>query len=186
MMEENQFLEAGLLRQLADSMHRMQYEAVQLLPEDLPPITDGGMPYAWLVLAVLGCALFALGGRKLVLRKRLERKWPALSAFVCGGGDTEAALYEFKRLELLSAMIEGDALLGGGEWFALTDSEQAVALGTVMDKSTKELAEKLACTPSYIYNVRASIRKKWNLDSDVNLRSAIAERYAQTGKPMPE
>lgn len=42
-----------------------------------------------------------------------------------------------------------------------------------------------APTPSYIYNIRASIRKKWDLDAAVNLRSAIAERYAQTGTPFP-
>lgn len=175
----------NLLQKLAESMQKVQYQALELQKDDLPSLDSDLPQFGAIVLGIAGSMLFVLGLGKLVLRKKLALRWPALSEFARKGGRSVEALHEFKRLELLATIIRGKTDSEFGEWFALTDSEQVIALGTLVDKSTKELAEELACTPSYIYNVRASIRKKWKLDADVNLRSAIAERYAQTGKALP-
>lgn len=175
-----------LLLELADSMEKVEYHALSLQAEDLPPLGGELLDALGAWGCILGCLFFLLGLRQWLLRRQLQRRWPGMFGFVMTSQGVAEALYEFQRAELLSSVLSGSLNTDSGGWLALSDSEQAIALGTLMDKSTRELADELACTPSYIYNVRASIRKKWDLDPEVNLRSAIAERYAKTGKPFPK
>lgn len=176
--------ERDLMMHWADSLQRVEFDLDATRVEQLASPTEWGREWVWVVwavFAVLVLVYFVMWRN----RRRALKNWPALSSFLREGGGVDAALDEFHRLELLVGLANRSLKPQFSEWYALSDSERIVALGTLMDKSTKELAMDLACTPSYIYNIRASIRKKWELDAEVNLRSAIAERYAQTGTPFP-
>lgn len=85
----------------------------------------------------------------------------------------EEAIREFRTLELLVGLGIPQVRQTAGAWNELSQTEQAVALGVLQNRATTDLAQELACTVSHIYNLRASIRKKWNLDTDIPLSAAL-------------
>ncbi len=45
------------------------------------------------------------------------------------------------------------------------------------DKTVQDLADELACTPSHVYNLRTSIRKKWQLETEESFAQSIRARH---------
>jgi DNA-binding CsgD family transcriptional regulator len=58
-------------------------------------------------------------------------------------------------------------------WGLLSASEQEVAIYLAEGLSAVAIAHRMSCTTRYIYNMRSSIRKKWDLDADEDLMGAI-------------
>lgn len=67
-----------------------------------------------------------------------------------------------------------DASRSHPKWLELSATEQELAFYLVQHFSIKEIAVKMSCTVGHLYNVRSSIRKKWNLEPEEDLISAIA------------
>lgn len=63
--------------------------------------------------------------------------------------------------------------LNKGKWSLLNASEQEVAIYLAEGLSASTIADRMSCTTRYIYNIRSSIRKKWELDADVDLVHSI-------------
>ena len=135
-----------------------------------PPVADHLLPQAvsysdWALgaLIVVGALGIVGGGVVWCQRSRARRNWPFLFKHLTDEPHLEEALREFRTLELLVG-------LGIPQ---VRQTEQAVALGVLQNRATTDLAQELACTVSHIYNLRASIRKKWNLDTDIPLSAAL-------------
>lgn len=59
--------------------------------------------------------------------------------------------------------------------FDLSQTEMEVLTALSAGRTTDEIAKDLACTPSYVYNVRSRIRKKLDLPVDVDLERHIEQ-----------
>lgn len=65
----------------------------------------------------------------------------------------------------------------GEKWALLSPSEKEVAEFLVQHLPVSQIAKRMACSQSYVYNLRSSIRRKWDLDPDDDLvRAILAER----------
>ena len=65
----------------------------------------------------------------------------------------------------------------GEGWNLLSSSEKEVAEFLVQHLPVSQIAKRMACSQSYVYNLRSSIRRKWDLDQEDDLIHAIlAER----------
>lgn len=62
----------------------------------------------------------------------------------------------------------------------LSDSELEVAVYLAQHLTVEEIARKLACTKGHVYNLRSSIRQKWELHPDDDLARTI--RRIQSGE----
>ncbi len=62
----------------------------------------------------------------------------------------------------------------------LSDSELEVAMYLAQHLTVEEIAQKLACTKGHVYNLRSSIRQKWELHPDDDLARTILR--IQSGK----
>lgn len=130
-------------------------------------------------LVIAGTLLMLWAGWKWWQLRGRMRHWPELDRFAKGTGDEEAARTELRMLELLASLRDPEARTVSSAWNKLTPSEQVVAWGTMRNRSVQDLAEELACTPSHVYNLRTSIRKKWQLNSDESLGQAIRARHSE-------
>lgn len=130
-----------------------------------------------IVLAVvcLGAGLWwAFERRKLLAAAREVGRSPeevALAAY--------AAAPLFRRspfpAEAWSAFLsEEEAVPVSARWALLNASECECALLLSKGLSVAEIAVQLACSPSYVYNLRSSIRKKWNLAEHEDVVEAIS------------
>lgn len=128
-------------------------------------------------LVIAGTILMVWAGWKWWLLRRRLRHWPELDQFAKGSGNREAVETELRMIELIASLGDPEARKLPSMWNKLTLSEQVVAWGTMQERSVKDLAEELACTTSHVYNLRASIRKKWELDSNESLGQAIRTRH---------
>lgn len=140
----------------------------------LTSIADGDV-LIWAVLAGTGVVLLAW---IWILHRRHRgavAHWPALRARFAGMGEPADADVELRSLELLVGLKYPDTRKSTSAWQSLSPSEQVVAMGLLKHKTVHQLAQELACTPSHIYNLRTSIRKKWNLDREVSLQQAAEE-----------
>jgi FixJ family two-component response regulator len=105
-----------------------------------------------------------------------DQSFTQLSHYLETGKNRTVALAELEQIEVLSSLLLPEADNAHNDWFRLTSSEKQVARGILNDVPAHELADELMCTPSHIYNLRSSIRKKWGIESNQALRQAIAER----------
>jgi len=148
-----------------------------MLPQELPSAdgeredneTEKWVPspewsaYSWQIgllqfsLIVAGILLTGQSHRRFRkgTRENLQA-WPGLGQFLETGQPQPQAFEEWKRLQLLSSL---------------------------QHKAVAEIAEELSCTPSYIYNLRSSIRKKWGIDNNESLAAAIEERIDRGDVP---
>ena len=109
--------------------------------------------------------------------KARSAPWPELTRFAHGSNNADGAAEELRMLELVASLSDPETRTHSSAWTQLSPSEQAVVWGTMRERSVQDLAEELACTPSHVYNLRTSIRKKWKLDSKESLVQAIRTRY---------
>lgn len=56
-----------------------------------------------------------------------------------------------------------------GIWPELTQREKQVALLLALRYPPQEIAEMLQCAPTYVYNMKSALRKKWNLATSSDL-----------------
>ena len=66
-----------------------------------------------------------------------------------------------------------DDPVGHKLWELLTTSEQEMARLLGQSIPVNEIANRMACSPSYVYNLRSQIRQKWQLDAADNLADFI-------------
>jgi FixJ family two-component response regulator len=92
---------------------------------------------------------------------------------------SEEALAQVRVLEHLVGMQDRSTLHRAGVWNVLTTAERAVVQGILADKTVQEMAKDLACTTSHVYNLRASIRRKWELDPEQQMRAAIKQHLRE-------
>jgi len=78
-------------------------------------------------------------------------------------------------------LSEEEAVPVSGRWALLNASERECALLLSKGVSVPEIAVELACSPSYVYNIRSSIRKKWNLAGHEDVVAAIAAEVQTEG-----
>lgn len=64
------------------------------------------------------------------------------------------------------------------KWRLLSPSEQECAVLLHRGMKVAEVAVSLACTVSYVYNVRSSIRKKWGLAEEEDVVDAIRKELS--------
>ena len=126
---------------------------------------------AWALLAG-GCALTVAAWLLMRQRRGLLAEFGGDAGQTLFAGihaaspEAEAAWRAFK-----SAPVE--PALDDERWRQLTDSEREVAACLAQHLSVEEIARQLACTKGHVYNLRSSIRQKWNLAPDEDLARAI-------------
>lgn len=84
--------------------------------------------------------------------------------------EVRRALYATELLAL--AVRERQASQRGrlpGIWPELTQREKQVALLLALRYQPQEIAEMLQCAPTYVYNMKSALRKKWNLATSSDL-----------------
>lgn len=116
-------------------------------------------------------AFFVLGMwfRGMARLPRFAEEWEVLrDAIEVTGSNDEAEL----ALKLLLAKPSSDPI-GHNLWDLLTASEQEVARHLGQSIPVTEIAKRMACSPSYVYNLRSQIRQKWQLDPAENLVDII-------------
>ena len=129
------------------------------------------------LMVALGTALMVRAAWMVWRTRALTNRWPNLLMFAEGKGNRDEAEAELRMLEFIAGLRHPETRRLSATWNKLTPSEQVVAWGTLHDKSVQNLADELACTPSHVYNLRSSIRKKWQLDSGESLAQSIRARY---------
>ena len=126
--------------------------------------------FGWASAAMI---LFVGSGSVFFLRNQsLLRSIPEdIKAVDEAWGQGEGALNE-EALKLLR--IHGaEGSKAKGVWSLLNASEQEVAIYLAEGLTVATIADRMSCTTRYIYNIRSSIRKKWDLDADADLIEAI-------------
>lgn len=160
-----------------------EFDDLGSAPEALPD----AVPLNWLgivALGLLGLGMMIWAGWKWYRRRSIQALWPNLSHLSAPNADQDSAQSELTLLEFLVSLTDEKARQRAALWHALTPSERTVALATLNDEPTQDLAQRLVCTTSHVYNLRASIRKKWNLDPDLPLRVAIAQVLEEEANAM--
>jgi DNA-binding CsgD family transcriptional regulator len=133
--------------------------------------------WALVALGVWLCTLvFAVGWLRI---RRYERailnvtsEWyPDLATAPLAGEWSDSVRTEWTQLQRLNPSDSGAST---GRWLLLSAPEKEVAQLLVQHISVRKIAKQMACSPSHIYNVRSSIRRKWNLEASENLIEVIA------------
>ena len=180
-----------------------------MLPQELPSVdgeredneTEKWVPspewsaYSWQIgllqfsLIVAGILLTGQAHRRFRKGTRKDfQAWPGLGQFLETGQPQPQAFEEWKRLQLLSSLqqipqVQRVHSAANADWALLNVTEKTVAIQLLQHKAVAEIAEELSCTPSYIYNLRSSIRKKWGIDNNESLAAAIEERIDRGDVP---
>ena len=122
----------------------------------------------WWFLALdglLAAAVLAMWFRGMARAPRFSEEWEVLrDAIEATGANVEAEL----KWKLLLAERAEDPV-GHKLWELLTTSEQEMARLLGQSIPVNEIAKQMACSPSYVYNLRSQIRQKWQLDAADNL-----------------
>lgn len=84
-----------------------------------------------------------------------------------GSADSEVSVNESLKVGDLASTVTK------GKWSLLNASEQEVAIYLAEGLTATTIADRMSCTTRYIYNIRSSIRKKWELDAEDDLISSI-------------
>ena len=133
--------------------------------------------WAIAVMVLLGLALMSRAAWMMWRTRTLLKAWPELERFADGKGNREQAEAELRMLEFVAGLRHPETRKVSAAWNKLTPSEQVVAWGTMHDKTVQDLADELACTPSHVYNLRTSIRKKWQLETEESFAQSIRARH---------
>lgn len=122
----------------------------------------------WWLLALdglLAVAVLTMWYRGMARGPRFSEEWEVLrDAIEATGANVEAEL----KWKLLMAERADDPV-GHELWELLTSSEQEMARLLGQSIPVAEIAKRMACSPSYVYNLRSQIRQKWQLDAADNL-----------------
>jgi len=128
-------------------------------------------------LGVWGCALLLAVGwlrirryERAILNVTSER-YPALASAPLAQEWTDSVRKEWTQLQRLDPPDSGAST---GRWRLLSAPEKEVAHLLVQHLPVRKIAKQMACSPSHIYNVRSSIRRKWNLEATEDLIEVIA------------
>lgn len=126
--------------------------------------------FGWASAAMI---LFVGSGSVFFFRNRsLLRSIPEdIKAVDEAWGQGDGALNEEALKSLRIHGAEGSK--AKGVWSLLNASEQEVAIYLAEGLTVATIADRMSCTTRYIYNIRSSIRKKWDLDADADLIEAI-------------
>lgn len=122
----------------------------------------------WWLLAMdglLAVGVLAMWSKGMARAPRFSEEWEELrDAIEATGANVEAEL----KWKLLMAERADDPV-GHKMWELLTTSEQEMARLLGQSIPVNEIAKRMACSPSYVYNLRSQIRQKWQLDAADNL-----------------
>ena len=147
----------------------------------LPSADLNGFYAAMAALSLGNLAVGAFAIRYFGARRRMK-PFQVLDAYLQSPTEdahAAEALAQFQLLEFLVGMQDTATRRRAGTWNVLTSAERAVVQGILADKTVQEMAKDLACTTSHVYNLRASIRRKWGLDSEQPIRVAIKQRLEE-------
>lgn len=166
-----------------------QFDALGIVPFDPNPMSaflqKKRTATLQLILVVLSTGFVVLGVIAMRWRKAhlqmLEPHesyenhpaWMALSSAQVSPEATHA----WKSLLSQRSMQHHDS----GQWALLSNSEKEVAMGLAEAIPVSEIAKTMACSESYIYNIRSTIRRKWELKPDEDLVEAIRRIYNRDG-----
>ena len=121
-----------------------------------------------------------------------ERRKLRSAAREVGRSPEEVALAEYAAAPLFrrapfpteawSAFLsEEEAVPVSARWALLNASERECAQRLSRGLAVPEIAVELACSPSYVYNLRSAIRKKWNLAEHEDVVEAISKELKGEG-----
>ncbi len=121
-----------------------------------------------------------------------ERRKLRSAAREVGRSPEEVALAEYAAAPLFrrapfpteawSAFLsEEEAVPVSARWALLNASERECAQRLSRGLAVPEIAVELACSPSYVYNLRSAIRKKWNLAEHEDVVEAISKELKGDG-----
>ena len=136
-------------------------------PPELPEIDP---TFPWPIITALLFAFASWGWLIQSQNHRLLLQWIRDAR---QSGWRNGAWEEWEELKLARGMESKAKLdLPHPDWNLLSPSEREVALLFSQGMSVDFIAEKLQCTRPHIYNLRSSIRQKWNMEKseDLNLR----------------
>jgi len=143
-------------------------------------------PWAWATFA-LGLAAAGAG-----CWWWLERRWLRAAAREAARTPEERALAGYaaasrtRRVPFPEAawqafLAEEEPGPVSPRWGLLTNTERECARLLSKGTSVADIAVELACSPSYVYNLRSSIRKKWKLADHVDVVDAILAELKEAG-----
>ena len=126
-------------------------------------------------------ALSGILGLTLILIKewrlgRILRPWNEITLHLKTGQNQQSALKQLKFLQIRIAIFQHDIRRLDSDWMMLTPSERELASKIIQGKAADEIATQMNCTTSHVYNLRSSIRKKWQLNTEEDFIQAIEER----------
>lgn len=125
----------------------------------------------WLLAVdgMLACIVLGMWLRGMARLPRFAEEWEVLRDAIEETGFNEEAELTLKGL---LAKPSNDPI-GHNLWDLLTTSEQEVARHLGQSMTVQDIAKRMACSPSYVYNLRSQIRQKWQLDAADNLVDII-------------
>ena len=121
-----------------------------------------------------------------------ERRKLRSAAREVGRSPEEVALAEYAAAPLFRRapfpaeawsvfLSEEEAVPVSARWALLNASERECAQRLSRGLAVPEIAVELACSPSYVYNLRSAIRKKWNLAEHEDVVEAISKELKGDG-----
>ena len=125
------------------------------------------------LLGILGLTLILLQEWR---RSRILNPWNEITWHLKTGQNQHGALEQLKLLQIFIAIFQHDVMRLESDWLMLNPSEREVAIKIVQGKAADEIATQMNCTTSHVYNLRSSIRKKWDLNPEEDFKKAIKER----------
>lgn len=170
-----------LFQQLEEGMDQ---PGVVYPPSDFVALPAADLPvfHAAVVAFALGSLAWTMVAWKKWGGRRRLRPFAVLDAYLQGPLEdvrSEEAIAQVQVLEHLVGMQDKAILHRAGIWNVLTTAERLVVQGILADKTVQEMAKDLACTTSHVYNLRASIRRKWELDPEQPMRAAIKQHLRE-------
>ena len=143
-------------------------------------------PWAWATFA-LGLAAAGAGcwwwleRRRLRAAAREAARTPEERALAGYAAASRTRRVPFPEAAWQAFLAEEEPGPVSPRWGLLTNTERECARLLSKGTSVADIAVELACSPSYVYNLRSSIRKKWKLADHVDVVDAILAELKEAG-----
>ena len=143
-------------------------------------------PWAWATFA-LGLAAAGAGcwwwleRRRLRAAAREAARTPEERALAGYAAASRTRRVPFPEAAWQAFLAEEEPGPVSPRWGLLTNTERECARLLSKGTSVTDIAVELACSPSYVYNLRSSIRKKWKLADHVDVVDAILAELKEAG-----
>lgn len=127
----------------------------------------------WVVALLLGVAAWGLRRQVKKMTVFDAGDWQSISDEILSPQANPNIWEDWRAFLNLSQTVQEF----GEKWNRLSPSEKEVAEFLIQHLPVSQIAKRMACSQSYVYNLRSSIRRKWGLDPEEDLiRAILAER----------